>query len=140
MEKAEKIVVVVAILLLSVGVASSYYVNQIEKENKELAEGNIILVGDTEINLDELFEKYEVKNVETTKGNFTGISLSALINETNIEDKDAHDYTVVGSDGYKQTVSWEDMKKGIITEEKKTVFPHLPGKFWVKDIVKIEVS
>ena len=45
MEKAEKFVIVLAVFLLSAGVTSGVYLSEIEKENNEILNADIILVG-----------------------------------------------------------------------------------------------
>lgn len=140
MEKAEKVALILAILLLSVGFASSVYLKKLEEKSEEILEGDYIKVNDDNISLNEIFNTCSQKTVTTDKGNFTGTPLSCIINLSNVADPEDHEYAIIGADGYQQTVSWDDMKKGILTEERNTIFPHLPRKFWVKDVVEIEVK
>ena len=65
--------------------------------------------------------------------------MACIINLSGVEQPEKHEYTIIGADGHPQTVEWEDMKKGVLTKERRVIFENLPKKFWVKDVVKIEV-
>ena len=70
----------------------------------------------------------------------SGVMLSDLINDTGLEDPAAHDYAIVGADGYRKTVEWDDMLNGILIVDDKAVhFSTLPKQYFVRDIVEIEV-
>ena len=139
MERAEKIGIAIAILLLSMSLVSAIYLKEREeKTEKIVAEGYIIVNGEN-ISLDEIFKKCSIIEIEAMGENYSGVSLSCVINLSNVENPQEHEYTIVGADGYAKTVSWDDMKKGILTKERKTIFPHLRKAFWVKDVIKIEV-
>ena len=75
--------------------------------------------------------------------NYTGALLSDIINMSKIKNPEEHKYTIAGpgKEGglYQKTVEWNDMKNGILTEDKRTIFPNLPRAFWIKDVIKIEV-
>ncbi|HEC88497.1 MAG TPA: hypothetical protein ENI52_04180 [Thermoplasmata archaeon] len=140
MERAEKFALICAILLLSAGFASSLYLKKVEKKTEEFLEEGYIEVNGINLGIDEIFKECSEKEISTFKGNYTGIPLSCIINMSGVENSDEHEYTIIGADGYSQTFSWEDIEKGILTKERKTIFPHLPGMKWVKDVVKIEVN
>ncbi|MEM2935348.1 MAG: hypothetical protein QXF32_03190 [Candidatus Thermoplasmatota archaeon] len=132
MEKVEKIVVSIAILLLAVGILSNAFIPK-----KELRD--YIDINGKKIATEEIFEKCELKEVEAKNKSYYGASLACIIKIASIENPEEHNYTIIGSDNYQKTVSWDDMGKGILTREKRAIFPHLPGAFWVQNVVKIEV-
>jgi len=77
----------------------------------------------------------------TTKdGNFSGIALDDLMVKTGVVHPEQHTYTIVGADGYQKTVTWENMKNGLLTSEGQTIFSDLPKAFRIKDVVSIEVK
>jgi len=130
-----KIVHILAISVIIIGILSTImvYANTGEKNSNEITIlGKIFDISliyldfdEIEINTDNVIEK--------------GIPLDKLINITGESCPSCFKYKLIGSDGYKQTVSWDDMRNGIITINKKAIFPHLAHSFWVKDIIKIEV-
>lgn len=132
MERAEKVAVVIAILLLFIGIVSA-----LSLPKQKLV--NYIEVNGKKLGIDEIFEKCSEKEVEAMGENYTGVSLACIINLSDIENPDEHEYTIIGADDYQKTVSWKDMQKGILTKEKRTIFPHLRKAFWVGDVIKIEV-
>ena len=60
--------------------------------------------------------------------------------KTGVSHPDQHTYTLHGVDGYEKTVTWENMKNGLLTKNQESVFSDLPKAFRVKDIVTIEVK
>lgn len=137
MERAEKIAVSLAILLLSIGIVSAITLPE-EKMGEEKM-GDYIEVNGEKLYMDEIFEKCIERQIEAMGENYTGISLACIINLSNVGNPEEHEYSIIGADGYQKTVSWEDMKKGILTEKRRTIFPHLRKAFWVGDVIKIEV-
>ena len=140
MEKVEKIVLILAIFLLFIGFASGVYLELEIQENEDIFGGEYLEVEGLIITMDDLFSQCSLKNYLTDRGNYTGFSLSCVINISNLTNPEIHDYAIVSMDGYTKTVSWDDMKKGIITDERYTVFSHLPRAYWIKDVIKIEVG
>ncbi len=132
MERAEKIAVSLAILLLSIGIVSAITLPE-EKM------GDYIEVNGEKLYMDEIFDKCIERQIEAMGENYTGISLACIINLSNVGNPEEHEYSIIGADGYQKTVSWEDMKKGILTEKRRAIFPHLRKAFWVGDVIKIEV-
>ena len=137
MNKKEAIVSIVALSFLVIGIVSNIYVysHQIEK-------GDFITIGNKKLYINDIFEKCNIKSIEVKKSikeNYSGAILSDIINVSGIKNPEIHKYTIVGSDGYQKTVEWNDMEKGILTKNKRVIFSHLPGAFWVRDVVKIEV-
>lgn len=132
MERAEKFAVSVAIFLMIVGIVSAFSLPK--QEVKEYLEVNGV-----KLSFDEIFEKCPEKEIEAMEENYAGVSLSCILNLTKIENPEEHEYAIIGADGYQKTVSWDDMKKGILTKEKRVIFPHLRKAYWIGDVVKIEV-
>jgi len=80
--------------------------------------------------------------VEVTVDNatYTGVRPSDLVNHTGLADGSLHNFTIIGSDGYNQTVNWSDMVSGVLVEANmQIVFPELETEYWVSDIIEIEV-
>lgn len=123
MERGEKISIVIAVFLLSVGIVSAIY-QSVEEV------GDTIEINGKKISIEEIFEKCSIGEEA---------SLACIINLSGVEQPEKHEYTIIGADGHPQTVEWEDMKKGVLTKERRVIFENLPKKFWVKDVVKIEV-
>jgi len=142
MNKKEAIVAIVAIVLLSIGITSTIYV-----QSHQVEKGEFIKVANEKIYINDIFNKCKIMNISVDeKGiekNYEGVVLSDIINMTNLKNKEEHDYTIVGinPDGgtYRKTVSWKDMENGILTKELRTIFPDLRRAFWIKDVIEIEV-
>jgi hypothetical protein len=126
----EKLIPILAIAVLFIGGLSSFYVyaTQINSE--------YIKINGQEYTVDQLFFIGEERTIET----FTGIALDNLMIKVGISNPEAHEYTIIASDGYQKTVKWENMKNGLLTEEGQSIFSDLAKAFRVKDIVKIEVK
>ncbi|MBC7081469.1 MAG: hypothetical protein H5T44_04435 [Thermoplasmatales archaeon] len=130
MERAEKIVVSIAILLLAIGILSNAFF--VEKKS------DYIGVNGKRFTM-EIFEKCELKEIEAKNKSYYGLPFVCLIEIAGVENPETHNYIIIGADSYQKTVSWEDMEKGILTRERRAIFPHLSGAFWVQNVIKIEV-
>ena len=130
----EKIIPILALIILIVaGTSSAYvYISQVDKET--------IALNGEEYTIDQLNFIGETKTVQTVEGEITGISLEDLVLKVGIACPSYYTYTIIGKDGYQQTVDWEIMKTGVLTNIKKVYFPDTSKKFWVGDIVEIEVK
>ena len=130
----EKIIPILALIILIVaGSSSAYvYISQVDKETIE--------INGEEYTIDQLFFIGEKKTVITVEGEITGVSLEDLISKVGIACPSCYTYTIIGKDGYQQTVDWDIMKTGVLTNIKKVYFPETAKKFWVSDIVEIEVK
>ena len=85
----------------------------------------------------DIFTEREMSNDTVT---LEGVLLSDLLNATEIMDPQNHNFTIEAEDGYSKEVTWNDMLGGILVkEEMMTFFPHLDKKFYIKDVVEIEV-
>ncbi|MGA1848152.1 MAG: hypothetical protein ACMUHB_02320 [Thermoplasmatota archaeon] len=83
------------------------------------------------------FEKTSVRGSNDVE--YEGVSLKALLEDAGVSDLSVHTYTIAASDGYTKEVTYLDIEAGIIVQDDHmTVFPDLPGKYRVKDVVSIE--
>jgi hypothetical protein len=130
-----KIIHILAISVILIGIISTILVNANKEEEKS---NEIIIIGNS-FDLTMIYSNIDEKQINTDDGIKKGIPLDELINYTGEDCPSCFKYRIIGSDGYKQTVNWEDMKKGIFTINKEVIFPHLAHSFWVKDIIEIEV-
>ena len=130
----EKIIPILALVVLIIGGTSSAYVysTQIDKET--------VAIKGVEYTIDQLFYIAEEKSIQTIEGKKTGASLEDLISKIGIGCPSCYEYTIKAKDGYQQTVEWDIMKTGVLSNIKKVYFPDTPKKFWVGDIVEIEVK
>ena len=90
---------------------------------------------------DQPFDMFDERIVEDNESNtYEGVSLSDLVNTSGISEPETHNFTIVASDNYSKEVTWDDMMNGILVkDERKSVFPEKEKKYWIKDIVRIEV-
>jgi len=130
----EKLIPILAVAVLFIGSVSSIYVYAMQNDSE------YIDVNGTEYTIDQLFFMGKQKTVESNSELFSGIALDDLMLKTGVSNPETHEYTIIASDGYQKTVQWENMKNGILTEDRKSIFSDLPKAFRIKDIVKIEVN
>lgn len=137
MRGKEKRILIASILLIILGLLSNLYINLAKEEKR----GGIIEIDGKEIYLKDIFNRYElveIRNNITGKA-YVGIPLEHLIMSAGVKDPENHEYTIVGSDGYKKTVTWDNILQGVLTKERRVAFKALPKAFMVKDVVRIEV-
>ncbi|MBN1280665.1 MAG: hypothetical protein JXA00_03360 [Candidatus Thermoplasmatota archaeon] len=127
----EQLIPLCALLVLLTGSVSSMYVytTQLPTESVE--------VNGQMYTLDQLFSLVQPR--EFPNLNYSGIAFDDLIITAGVSDPGHHQYTLVGADGYEKTVTWENLRNGLLTAEGKAVFTDLPKAFRVDDIVRIEV-
>ncbi|RLF55121.1 MAG: hypothetical protein DRN13_01130, partial [Thermoplasmata archaeon] len=102
MRGKEKRILIASILLIILGLLSNLYINLAKEEKR----GGIIEIDGKEIYLKDIFNRYElveIRNNITGKA-YVGIPLEHLIMSAGVKDPENHEYTIVGSDGYKKTV------------------------------------
>ena len=130
----EKIIPIFAMIVLLIGISSTIYVhaNQIEKDT--------IKINGQEFTMNQLFSMGAQRVVETDEGEKTGISLDELIITVGVGCTDCHEYTIKAKDGYQQTVNWDILKTGILTDYGRVYFPDTAHTFWVRDVIEIEVN
>ena len=130
----EKIIPIIAMIVLLTGIFSTIYVNanQIEK--------NSIKINGQEYTLDQLILLGVKRVIETDEGEKTGVALDELITKVGVVCTQCQDYTIKAKDGYQQTVNWDILKTGILTENGIVYFPDTAHSFWVRDVIEIEVK
>ncbi len=124
--------------VLIIGSISTLYVHA--NQTSESTNHETILINNQSFEIQSLFNTFSNTTIETDDGEKTGILLSKILTSTTIDCPSCSSYTLKASDGYQQTVNWDDIQQGILTMEKRTYFPHLAHAFWVRDIVQIEVK
>jgi len=127
------VILVLAILLLGVGIGSGVYLGLSGRIKTKKTE--TIIIAGKELPVKPLFETWELRSVEDYKG----IALDALVKEVEVKNPEVCSYTIIAADGYQKTIAWKDFQQGLLTRERRTVFPSLPKQFWVRDVVRIEV-
>jgi len=130
----ELIFSVTAAIFLLIGTASAIYVEQnfISKDTIE--------INGQDLSFDEIVILAGSRTIKIDEEEKTGAPLEKLIQKLNLNCPSCSLYTIKGADGYQQTVEWEIMKTGIITDEPRVYFPETAHKFWVSQIVEIEVK
>ena len=129
----ERIIPISAIVILLIAGFSSIYVyaNNVDKET-------ISLYGN-EYTIDEIFALAEERTIETSEGEKSGVALDDLILKAGVSCPPCHEYTITAKDSYQQTVDWIIFQTGILSDSGGVFFPDTPKKFWVEDVVEIEV-
>ena len=94
----EKIIPILAfVILIIAGTSQAYvFIKQNEKET--------ITINYEEYTVDQLFIIGETKTIQTIEGEKSGVSFEDLMNKIGKECTDCNTYTIIGSDGYQQTV------------------------------------
>jgi len=128
--KNKKLILILAAVIILVGIASTVYVRMSKTDFAQ------ITVNGEAYTIEQLFGIAEARTIEAD----SGIALDDLMIQTGIEDPGGHEYTLIGADGYQKTVQWENMRNGLLTMERESVFSDLPKAFRVKDIVEIKVE
>jgi hypothetical protein len=118
--------------ILVMGIISLMIFSCCINEEEEKSVNGIKIAGST-FTTKELFEICEERTLE---GN-SGIALDDMIRKSGIDNPEGYTYTLIASDNYQKTVKWEDMQKGILTNESLAVFPHLPKMYWIRDVVEV---
>ena len=130
----EKLIPIFAMIVLLLGAISSVYVyaTQVDKET--------ITINDQDYTIDQLFYLAEPRELVTSQEEvFSGIALDDLVKKVGIVDPSSHEYTIIGDDDYQKTVNWENMKYGLITNDRMVVFSDLPKAFRIRNVVIFEV-
>ena len=128
----DRLLPISAICFLFIACASSYYVYATQTISETL------LVNGQHYTIDQLFTLTKPRMSNDTQN--AGIALDDLMLKTGVSHPEQHTYILRGSDGYEKTVTWENMKNGLLTKDRESIFSDLPKAFRVKDIVEIEVK
>jgi len=108
-------------------------------EDKDDKDEATITINGEDVTISSIFDDHDTITISTGGTDHMGVSLSVLVNETDLTDPENYQYNITASDGWYQTVTWENMQEGIIIEEDTmSAFTGLPGKYRIKDVVKIE--
>jgi hypothetical protein len=128
----DRLLPIFALLILLIASISSIYVYATQTTTETL------LVNGQHYTMDQLFFLTQPRSFNESQ--YYGIALDELMLKTGVSHPEQHTYTLKGADGYEKTVTWENMKNGLLTKESESVFSDLPKAFRVKDIVTIEVK
>jgi len=134
----EKILPFIAMIVLIIGMSATLYVHAQQSTIQNDTE--MIIINESTYTLSELFASISSETIETDDGAKTGIPTDEIINHCAIDCPSCHTYTFISSDGYQQTVTWEHMQQGVLSEEIRVFFPDVAHAFWVRDIIEIEVD
>lgn len=99
-----------------------------------------ITINGKDYTVHDIFEDFETETVTASNEvSYDGVPLEDLLIDAGVTDIDRWQYEISGSDGYVKEVTHLNIKEGILVEEElRTVFPDLPGKYRVEDVVSIE--
>ena len=125
----DRLLPIFAILILIISCISSTYIYATQ------ATANTILVNEQKYTIDQLFSLVQPRTLNES----TGIALDDLMLKTGVTHAEQYRYTLRGSDGYEKTVTWENMKNGVLTKDGQSYFSDLPKAFRVKNVITIEV-
>ena len=134
MKTGKELIPIIAMIVLLIGTFSSLYVHatQINKDT--------ITINGQEYSIDQLFSMVNIITIVTDEGEKTGIALEDLILKVGKSCATCNDYTIKAKDKYQQTVNWDVMKTGILTDHSKVYFPDTAHSLWVRDVIEIEVK
>ena len=130
----EKLIPIFAIIVLLIGTFSAIYVKatQVDKDT--------ITINGEEYTIDQIFSIAKSKEIETDEGMKSGISLEDLMIKVGISCMSCSKYTFKAKDGYQQTVDFEILKSGILTEYSRVYFEDTAHALWVSNVIEIEVK
>jgi hypothetical protein len=128
----DRLLPILALLILLIASTSSLYVYASQTTSETL------LVNGQHYTMDQLFFLTRPRIFNDTDS--VGIALDDLMLKTGVSSPEQHTYTLKGADGYEKTVTWENMKNGLLTQDRASIFSDLPKAFSVKDIIEIEVK
>ncbi len=128
----DRLLPIFALLILLIGSVSSIYVYATQATTETL------FVNGQHYTEDQLFSLTQPRSFNESQ--YSGIALDDLMLKTGVSHPEQHTYTLRGADGYEKTVTWQNMKNGLLTKNRESIFSDLPKAFRVKDIVIIEVK
>jgi|GEM_PF-438505 len=123
---------IIALSILFIASGSSLYVYATQTTT------DTMVINGHQYTIDQLFSLAQQRTLNDSR--YIGVALDDLMLRTGVTNPDQHQYTIKGADGYEKTVTWQNMKNGLITKERESIFSDLPKAFHVKDIVTIEVK
>ncbi|MBN1860383.1 MAG: hypothetical protein JW840_02855 [Candidatus Thermoplasmatota archaeon] len=128
----DRLLPICAICILIVACTSSLYVHALQTTSETLN------VNGQDYTIDQLFSLAKPRQFNDSQ--HVGIALDDVLVKTGVPNPEQHTFTLRGADGYEKTVTWENMKNGLLTKDRESIFSDLPKAFRVKDIVTIEVK
>jgi len=128
----DRLLPILALILLFIASSSSLYVYASQTTS------GTVQVNGQQYTMDQLFLLAKPRMFNDSQ--YSGIALDDLILKTGVPNPEQHTFTLKGSDGYEKTVTWENMRNGLLTKDHESIFSDLPNAFRVKDIVTIEVK
>ena len=137
-QEKQNIIPLLAITVLLIATASTVYVHA--TQNQQSIDSESIMINNQTFTMNTLMQSFTNMTIQTDDGEKTGIALSNLLLSTNLDCPTCHSYILISSDGYQQTVDWDDMQQGVLSLEKRVYFPNLAHAFWVRNIIEIEVK
>jgi hypothetical protein len=132
MGKANIILTIGALSVLLLGSISTIYVTQTQ------AKTETITINNQTYTIDQLFAQTEPRTF--TDPNTTGLALDNLIHNAGVTNPENHQYILIGADGYQKTVTYDNLKHGLLTRQRNVIFSDLAKAFNVKDLTTIEVK
>jgi hypothetical protein len=129
----DRLLPIFALLILLIGSVASIYTYA-----TQVTTNNTLLVNGQYYTMDQLFSLTQPRSFNESQ--YSGIALDDLMLKTGVASPEQHKYTLRGSDGYEKTVTWENMKNGLLTKDSESFFSDLPKAFHVKNIITIEVN
>lgn len=131
----EKLIPILALIILSIGSSSTIYVYATQ-DNTNI-DTDTITIYNQHYTIEQIFSIAEPRIFNDL--NYSGIALDDLIIKVGVECPECHTYTITGEGGYQKTVKWENIQNGLLTIDKMVVFTDLPKAYRVRGVVKIEV-
>jgi len=128
--KKNKYIPIIAAIVLLVGIGTSVYAF-IQQNNT-----GAVAIGDGTYTARELMEMGSERTVEE----YSGVALDELVVSAGIAQPETKEFTLIASDGYQKTVTWENMQNGLLTPDLMSVFSDLAKAFRVKDIIEIKAE
>jgi hypothetical protein len=130
----EKLIPILAMSVLLIGISSAIYVQatQVDKDT--------ISINGHEYTIDQLFSMGAMRTIKTDEGEKMGLALDDLMSKVGLGCLSCHSYVIKAKDRYQQTISWDIMQTGILTDYSRVYFPDTAHTFWIRDVVEIEVK
>jgi hypothetical protein len=111
-----------------------------EDDDDDESNETVITINGIEYTIQEIFEDFSTETVTASnEETYEGVPLEDLLEDAGVENIEDWQYRISATDNYVKEVTHLDIQEGILVEERvMTVFPDLPGKYRVYDIISIE--
>ncbi|MFO8133573.1 MAG: hypothetical protein R6U10_06565 [Thermoplasmatota archaeon] len=133
-----RIVPLAAAGLLLLGTTATIYVQSFQQQESTSS----ITINGVDVTYQELADSYPEEAITGYDDErYTGIALTDALAYAGVTEPAAHEYTLVGADGYSKQVEWKHVQSSILSSQdsKRVIFTELPKQFWVADLIEIEV-